>query len=70
MSIPTVLTRDDRALAETPIRLEFPLPVLVRLLAQGQLKAAEFRCLDLASQLQVRRALLISCLQTLNGERA
>ncbi|MFN3920306.1 MAG: hypothetical protein ACK4JF_08505 [Methylohalobius sp.] len=64
MFIPAGLTRESEAL----VRLEFPMKVLVRLLAHGHLHAAEFRCLDLQSQHKVRRALLQSCLESLKGD--
>ncbi|MCX8048156.1 MAG: hypothetical protein N3A55_00660 [Methylohalobius sp.] len=68
MRAPVVLAQSKLVLANTAVRLEFPASVLVRLLARGYLHAAEFRCLDLASQVQVRRALLKSCIESLNKE--
>ncbi len=71
MFIPAVSTLEKFirpvVLSDT-VRLESPTGVLVRLLAQGNLHAAEFRCLDYPSRLQVRRALLKSCLMSLTGE--
>lgn len=55
MSIHSVLIQADPL--EAAVRLEFPTRVLVRLFAQGQLKATEFRCLDLLSQRQVKEVL-------------
>ncbi|GAB6067687.1 hypothetical protein JCM13664_10050 [Methylothermus subterraneus] len=70
MSVAAVLTQNQpAALGEAPVRLEFSARVLVRLLAQGHLHAVEFRCLDRASHLQVRQALLQSCLESLKGAR-
>jgi hypothetical protein len=56
----------ELALATSSVKLEFPFTVLVRLLAGGHLHAAEFRCLDPLSHQAVRRALLQSCLASLN----
>lgn len=64
MFIPAGLTQES----ETLVRLELPIRVLVRLLAKGSLHAAEFRCLDYPSRLKVRRALLLSCLESLKGD--
>ncbi len=69
MFIPAVLPKNTPSfLADAAVRLEFPLGVLVRLLAGGHLYAVEFRCLDPASHQAVRKALLQSCLESLNQE--
>ncbi len=47
------------------LRLEFPAPVLLRLLAEGRLCAAEFRCLDATSHRLVRELVLRSCIERL-----
>lgn len=50
------------------LRLEVSAQTMLRLLANGQLRAADFRCLDCESKQCVWRLLLMSCKKTLNAE--
>ncbi len=47
-------------------RLELSAQTLLRLLASGQLCAADFRCLDCESKHCLRRLVLMSCAKTIN----
>lgn len=49
------------------LRLELSAETLLRLLASGELCAADFRCLDCESKQCVWRLLLMSCEKTLNA---
>ncbi len=51
------------------LRLELPEPVLLRLLSEGALCAAEFRSLDAASHQLVRKLVLRSCIERLKRAR-
>jgi hypothetical protein len=48
------------------LRLEFSAETLLRLLANGQLSAADLRCLDCESKHCLWRLLLMSCAKTIN----
>lgn len=51
------------------LRLELSEPVLLRLLSEGALCAAEFRSLDTASHRLVRKLVLQSCIERLKRAR-
>ena len=57
----------NRAAANAHLRLEVSAQTLLRLLAGGQLCAADFRCLDCESKQCVWRILLMSCEKTLHA---
>ncbi len=59
------LTTTGRSDPASHLRLELPAPVLLRLLSEGALYAAEFRSLDAVSHRLARKLVLQSCIERL-----
>jgi len=58
----------EHPIGEHCLRLEIGAETLLRLMASGQLCAADFRCLDCESKHCVWRLLLMSCKKTLHTD--